>query len=401
MAKAPPLNDITNILNSTTIINSNWDAIQASFENTLSLDGSTPNQMQADLDLNSNNLLNIARIDADDLYINGSMVTDLTAVPTWKSEWATATSYNKNDLVRESGSSYICLVDHTSGTFSTDLTANYWELFAQQGSPGAGTGDMLAANNLSDVVSAATSRTNLGLGTVATQNTVPVSMGGTNAPDAPTARINLGLEIGADVQAFNTYLDNIANISYAEGDILGFSGTAVTKLGIGTEGQVLTVSSGYPSWQTPSTVDVETMSKNFIGIYADKGGSNSTIQILNLDGLSEILIDGAYADSNTSSARDCDLGISLSDDNGSSWATEKLWAGQNWWVQSAQAGKQQHFKAFINLDTGALQIIRNYRTWTSTATLPGGNVNAVRFRVYGIGGDAASEFAVYLSGNYT
>lgn len=59
MAKTPELSDITNVLTSATTHNSNNDKIIASFENTLSRDGSTPNQMGADIDMDSNDLLNV------------------------------------------------------------------------------------------------------------------------------------------------------------------------------------------------------------------------------------------------------------------------------------------------------------------------------------------------------
>lgn len=50
----------------------------------------------------------------------------------WKGNWVTATDYVVGDLVYEASSlsSYVCLVDHTSGTFSTDLSAAKWNLFA-------------------------------------------------------------------------------------------------------------------------------------------------------------------------------------------------------------------------------------------------------------------------------
>ena len=73
------------------------------------------------------------------------------SLPEWKGAWTTSTSYGLGDLVRNDGSSYICTEAHTSGTFSTDLSASKWELFAQKGAAGAGAGDMISTNNLSDL----------------------------------------------------------------------------------------------------------------------------------------------------------------------------------------------------------------------------------------------------------
>ena len=162
MSKQPTITTIASGYYSTSALNVNFENLRDQFDNTLSLDGSTPNAMGADLDLNSNDILNGRYIYSDRLYLNGIRVTSTEANITWDGEWTTATDYSVDHLVRNEGTVYICLVAHTSGTFSTDLSAAKWELFAQKGSAGAGTGDMLAANNLSDVANADTSLTNLG-----------------------------------------------------------------------------------------------------------------------------------------------------------------------------------------------------------------------------------------------
>jgi hypothetical protein len=94
MAKAPSLTTITSGYASNTQLNSNFTAIQAAFENTLSLDGSTPNAMNADLDMNSKDILNVNEVGTSYLRINGQLV-----VPT---DYAVATDatdvdYNQGD----------------------------------------------------------------------------------------------------------------------------------------------------------------------------------------------------------------------------------------------------------------------------------------------------------------
>ena len=40
---------------------------------------------------------------------------------TWKGEWATSTDYNRDDVVKFGGNSYICLLQHTSTAFASDI----------------------------------------------------------------------------------------------------------------------------------------------------------------------------------------------------------------------------------------------------------------------------------------
>ena len=89
----------------------------------------------------------------------------------WKGPWVTATAYSPSDIVQINGSSYICVTAHTSGTFATDYSAAKWQDFALKGNAGAGTGDLLAANNLSELTDKPTARSILGLGSLATKAT--------------------------------------------------------------------------------------------------------------------------------------------------------------------------------------------------------------------------------------
>lgn len=74
------LSDVSNILGNPSsaqaTINANNDAIEVVMENTLSRDGTTPNQMLSDLDMNHYDVLNAGLIDAADIIVDGTSLID-------------------------------------------------------------------------------------------------------------------------------------------------------------------------------------------------------------------------------------------------------------------------------------------------------------------------------------
>jgi len=74
MAKKPPITTIASGYYSRTALNTNFENLRDQFDNTLSLDGSTPNAMQADLDMNSNDILNVQNIDVQGLRVQGVLI---------------------------------------------------------------------------------------------------------------------------------------------------------------------------------------------------------------------------------------------------------------------------------------------------------------------------------------
>ena len=83
MAKQPVVNTISSGYASQSQLNENFENLKNAFNNTLSRDGSTPNAMNADLDLNNYDLLNVRAIYVDGVNVLNVLdnVTVSTASP--------------------------------------------------------------------------------------------------------------------------------------------------------------------------------------------------------------------------------------------------------------------------------------------------------------------------------
>lgn len=77
MAVDVSLSNITNLTTLSTI-NNNFTRIEDAFENVLGLDGDTPNSMRSDLDLNSNDILNVDNIGSTSATINDLTSSNIT-----------------------------------------------------------------------------------------------------------------------------------------------------------------------------------------------------------------------------------------------------------------------------------------------------------------------------------
>lgn len=99
MAKTPTVTTVQSGFNSQETINANFQTLADAFTNTVSRDGSVPNTMEADFDLNGNNIVGVNNLTADRLVVGGSLIA-VSADPVFD---GTVTTIGVNILASETG----------------------------------------------------------------------------------------------------------------------------------------------------------------------------------------------------------------------------------------------------------------------------------------------------------
>lgn len=186
---------------------------------------------------NVQTLVDEAESYADEAWASAALIADWS----YEGTWTTAVAYEKNNLVNVPSGTYegwtfIALSNHTAGaTFDADYLGGKWGIIAKRGNSGAGTGDLIAANNLFDVADAAAARMNLGAHNASniTTGTLPLTYGGTGANTASGARSSLGISATGDsivtaasVSAVKTVLGTLTDFQNQTGKAYTTAGTS-------------------------------------------------------------------------------------------------------------------------------------------------------------------------------
>lgn len=120
MAKKPTITTITTSPYNLSALNANFEDLRDAFENTLSLDGSTPNAMNADLDLNNNNLMNVNQVSATDISVGG---TSLATQVSNAAASAAASASSASDSASSAADSAASAVDSAASAAESAASA--------------------------------------------------------------------------------------------------------------------------------------------------------------------------------------------------------------------------------------------------------------------------------------
>lgn len=226
------LSDLTNLQNDQSVvstINSNNASIETALENTLSRDGTTPNTMSADLDMNSNQILNLPAATTD-------------TEPVRKAEFDDAISEITSDGIALPSSGIVVYDMDTPTTVArTIAVADGSGLSITNANGVAGNptldfdSDTITFANAIDALVPLTPAADkvayyTGAATAALTDLTSFARTLIDDANSSAARTTLGVAIGTDVQAYDAELAAIAGLTSAADKLPYFtgSGTAAT-----------------------------------------------------------------------------------------------------------------------------------------------------------------------------
>lgn len=265
------LTDLSNLQNevtATAAINNNNTLIEAAIDNSISRDGTQPNQMNANLDMNSNRIINLP--DALD-----------------DQEPVTLSQFNASIGALESGAvldAPFILTEHNEAFASDRVLSAGSGLEVIDGGAKGNISIGLSSAELNALSGTGSSADKLpyydGIGSAAITDFTPFARTVLDDADATSARATLGAVIGTDVQAQNARLADIAGITYSRGDILYHNGTNLARLPAGTSGQHLETQGvgADPVWADETTSGGDMLAANNLSDLA-----NVTTARTNLD----------------------------------------------------------------------------------------------------------------------
>jgi len=270
MAKKPTVTTLTAGYASNTQLNANFVALRDAFDNTLSLDGSTPNSLTSDLDVNSNDILNVSAIAAQTLTLGGTSF-NLSALSGLGSTAAAFLSPSSSEpTTRDNGSALQAgdIYFNTSSNTPFTYSGSAWvPLVSTQATV---TVDIFSGNGSTTAFTLATAPASENFtfvyvsGVYQAKSTYSVSSTTLTFGSAPASGTN-NIEVitySGELLASST---NFSNITVTGGTISGASVTSDTLIGSKANGQTLTLTatdSGTPT--------------NFLS-FTDTGGTTANL----------------------------------------------------------------------------------------------------------------------------
>lgn len=143
-------------------INANFLAIEEALNDSFSRSGNTPNSLSADMDLDGNDILNAGNIDATSITLGGEtfVIDELLAQGPAGADGADGVSPTLAIGAVSTGAAGTSVIISEVGV-GQDHIWNITIPRGDTGASGAGTGDLLAAQNLNDLANKATAFANI------------------------------------------------------------------------------------------------------------------------------------------------------------------------------------------------------------------------------------------------